>query len=158
MSYGVVCLPRLLFPAIWTPLKTKQFTADCLTASEFLCTTKQLGKSSKILSKAYSPSLSSLELLCITYKDTPITHAHTSHGIINYAVILSTKQSFAMLWSALLGFWLHSCNHYFVQVLCLQQLATCRKYNSYYVNGCIPPRHLHLWCFISVLLLELVSL
>ena len=26
----MVCLPRLLFPAIWTPLKTKQFTADCL--------------------------------------------------------------------------------------------------------------------------------
>ena len=34
----------------------------CLTASEFLCTTKQLGKSSEILSKAYSSSLSSLEL------------------------------------------------------------------------------------------------
>ena len=47
-----------------------------------------------------------------------------------------------------------------MQVLCLQQLATCRKYNSYtflYMsNGFIPPRHLHLWCFIT-LLLKLVS-
>ena len=38
-------LTSMAVPAIWTPLKTKQFTADCLTASEFVCTTKQLGRS-----------------------------------------------------------------------------------------------------------------
>ena len=35
-------LTSMAVPAIWTPLKTKEFTADCLTASEFVCTTKQL--------------------------------------------------------------------------------------------------------------------
>ena len=54
VSYGVICLPWWLFSAIWTLLKTKLSTAGCLTDSEFVCTTKQRGRSREKLLKAYS--------------------------------------------------------------------------------------------------------
>ena len=42
---GVICSPRWLLLAIWTPLKTKLSTGGCLTTSEFVCTTEQRDRS-----------------------------------------------------------------------------------------------------------------
>ena len=48
----MICSPRWLLLAIWTPLKTKLSTGGCLTTSEFVCTTEQRDRSREKLEKA----------------------------------------------------------------------------------------------------------
>ena len=48
----MICSPRWLLLAIWTPLKTKLSTGGGLTTSEFVCTTEQRDRSREKLEKA----------------------------------------------------------------------------------------------------------
>ena len=64
----MICSPRWLLLAIWTPLKTKLSTGGCLTTSEFICTTEQCAGPEKKLEKAIDLAYTTLVQLC--------SHAH----------------------------------------------------------------------------------
>ena len=64
----MICSPRWLLLAIWTPLKTKLSTGGCLTTSEFVCTTEQRDRSREKLEKAID--------LAYTTCNCAVRHAH----------------------------------------------------------------------------------
>ena len=62
LVYLMICSPRWLLLAIWTPLKTKLSTGGCLTTSEFVCTTEQRDRSREKAREGHRSSLHYVQL------------------------------------------------------------------------------------------------